>query len=187
VYNNSGEIALYEEYMKNVISWVFTGVFIVALLFVPALSVAKTYSYKDDNGVVHITNRKEDIPDKYQGSTVETVEKKRPLIPSIIAKAKGLINILIDFLNTLTSNVYGLLIIIGAAIIISFVLAYTFIERTLARYVVIIFSLALISLILMFFFLRTATKDNSDIRDSFNKTKSHTAVHKEFYWNLMSQ
>lgn len=173
--------------MKDVISWVFTGVFIVALLFVPTLSVAETYSYKDDKGVVHITNRKEDIPDKYQDSAVETVEKKRPLIPSIIAKAKGLINILIDFLNTLTSNIYGLLIFISAAIILSFVLAHIFIDRKLVRYVVILFSLAFICLILLFFYLRTVTNDNSEIRDSLNKTNSLTAVHKEFYWDLMNQ
>ena len=52
--------------MKDVISLGLAEVIIITLLLVPALSVAETYSYKDDKGVVHITNRKEDIPDKYQ-------------------------------------------------------------------------------------------------------------------------
>jgi hypothetical protein len=173
--------------MKNVISCGLTGIFIVALLLVPELSVAKTYSYTDENGVVHLTDRKKDIPDKYRDSTVKIVEKKRPVISSIVAKAKGLINKFIDFINTLNLNIFSLLIIISIAMIVSYMLARIFIERKLVRYVAILFSLAFLSLILLFLYLRNVANDNSGIRDSLNKTISLTAVHKKFYWNLMNQ
>jgi hypothetical protein len=173
--------------MKNVISWGLTGVFIVALLLVPALSVAKTYSYTDENGVVHLTNSKDDIADKYQDSAVEIVEKKSPLITRIVLKAKKLINNFIDFINTLTLNIFSLLIIISIATIVIYLLASIFIDRKLVRYVVILFSLSFLSLILLFLYLRNVANDNSDIGDSLNKTNSLTAVHREFYWNLMNQ
>jgi hypothetical protein len=173
--------------MKNVISWGLTGVFIVALLLVPALSVAKTYSYTDENGVVHLTNSKDDIADKYQDSAVEIVEKKSPLITRIVLKAKKLINNFIDFINTLTLNIFSLLILISVAIIIINVIAHIFIERKLARYVVILFSIAFLSLILLFLYLRNFAIDNGDIGDLLNKTNSPTTVHREFYWDLMNK
>lgn len=166
--------------MKKAILLILITAFTVAFLSGTALSVTKNYRYTDEKGVVHFTDSKEEIPNKYQDSAVEKVEKKRPLISRIIAKAKGIKNKLINFLDTSTSNIFSLLATLCIGIIVFYVLARIFIERKFVRHVVFLFSIAFLSLILLLFYLRNSTDDKGDIRESLNKTNSLIALHKDF-------